>query len=297
MSPETHEHTIALSAICAGVGLHTGIHARLSVRPASAGTGIIFVRTDITDRDNKVPARSDYVTQTRLGTVITNAQGVSVATIEHLMAALSALSVDNALIELDGPEVPIMDGSALPFVKLLDQAGFRPQHTPQYSIEILKTVEVIDGDKRASLSPCERFEMRFEIDFDSKAIGHQAVDLVITEQSFRTELASARTFGFIETIESLREAGLARGGSLDNAIVIEGDRVVNNEGLRFIDEFVRHKALDAIGDLYVLGMPILGRFEGIRAGHGLNNALVRALLSQPEAYRVVTRAQAWQHAG
>lgn len=297
MSPEHLEHTIAVPAICAGIGLHTGTRVRLSVRPAKAGHGIVFVRTDIIDRDNAVPAHADLVTQTRLGTVITNAAGVSVSTIEHLMAALSALGVDNATIELDGPEVPIMDGSALPFVQLLDQAGFRRQHTPQSFIEILSPVEVIEGDKRAALLPSDRFEMHFAIDFDSSVIGHQEVDLVITEESFRTELAAARTFGFIEGVEALRAAGLARGGSMDNAIVIDGDRVLNAEGLRFVDEFVRHKALDAIGDLYVLGMPILGRFEGIRAGHGLNNALVRALLSRPEAYRVVTRTQAFQQAG
>ncbi|MDC7684067.1 UDP-3-O-acyl-N-acetylglucosamine deacetylase [Asticcacaulis sp. BYS171W] len=297
MSPDHHEHTIAVPAICAGVGLHTGQRVRLSVRPAQAGAGIVFVRTDITDRDNRVPARADLVTQTRLGTVITNADGVSVSTIEHLMAALSALGVDNAQIEMDGPEVPIMDGSSLPFVQLLDQAGFRRQFLPQSFIEILKPVTVIEGDKRASLTPADRFEMHFEIDFESAVIGHQEVDLVITEDSFRTELAAARTFGFIEGVEALRAAGLARGGSMDNAVVIDGDRVLNAEGLRFVDEFVRHKALDAIGDLYVLGMPILGRFEGIRAGHGLNNALVRELLSQPEAYRVVTRAPSLQQAG
>lgn len=296
MLPEHHEHTLALPAICAGIGLHTGQHVRLSIRPAAAGTGVVFVRTDLNQNDNVVPARADCVTQTRLGTVITNASGVSVSTIEHLMAALSALGVDNAIIELDGPEVPIMDGSAQPFVQLLDQAGFRRQSTAQRVIEILKPVEVIEGDKRAALLPADRFEMRFEIDFDNPVIGHQEVELVITEESFRTELAAARTFGFVEGVEALRAAGLARGGSLDNAIVIDGDKVLNDGGLRFVDEFVRHKALDAIGDLYVLGMPIQGRFEGIRAGHGLNNAVVRALLSQPEAYRIVVRGEALEEA-
>ncbi|MFT4090546.1 MAG: UDP-3-O-acyl-N-acetylglucosamine deacetylase [Asticcacaulis sp.] len=296
MLPEHHEHTLALPAICAGIGLHTGQHVRLSIRPAAAGTGVVFVRTDLNQNDNVVPARADCVTQTRLGTVITNASGVSVSTIEHLMAALSALGVDNAIIELDGPEVPIMDGSAQPFVQLLDQAGFRRQAMPQRVIEILKPVEVIEGDKRAALLPADRFEMRFEIDFDNPVIGHQEVELVITEESFRTELAAARTFGFVEGVEALRAAGLARGGSLDNAIVIDGDKVLNDGGLRFVDEFVRHKALDAIGDLYVLGMPIQGRFEGIRAGHGLNNAVVRALLSQPEAYRIVVRGEALDEA-
>ncbi|WKL55880.1 UDP-3-O-acyl-N-acetylglucosamine deacetylase [Asticcacaulis sp. ZE23SCel15] len=297
MLPEHHEHTLATPAICAGVGLHTGERVRLSVRPAPAGSGVVFMRSDITDRDNIIAATAESVTQTRLGTVITNKAGVSVSTIEHLMAALSALGVDNVLIEMDGPEVPIMDGSALPFVQLLDRAGFRRQPMPQSVIEILKPVHVVEGDKRASLLPCDRFEMRFEIEFDSAVIGYQVVDLVVTEDSFRDELMSARTFGFLEGVEALRAAGLARGGSMDNAIVIDGDKVLNAEGLRYTDEFVRHKALDAIGDLYVLGMPILGRFEGIKAGHGLNNALVRALLSRPDAYQVVTLAPALSKAG
>ncbi|MGZ3298390.1 MAG: UDP-3-O-acyl-N-acetylglucosamine deacetylase [Asticcacaulis sp.] len=289
MVPEQNEHTLARAAIIAGVGLHTGVTVRMAVRPAPAGTGIVFVRTDVTDRDNRVAATASNVTQTRLGTVITNASGVSVSTIEHLMAAFAALGIDNVHAELDGPEVPIMDGSSLPFVQLLDQAGFRRQMIPQSAIEILKPVEVVDGDKRAALLPCGRFEVLFEIDFPGTPIGHQSVDIAVTEDSFREELAGARTFGFLQGVEALRAAGLARGGSLDNAIVIDGDTILNEGGLRFADEFVRHKALDAIGDLYVLGMPIIGRFEGIRAGHGLNNAVVRALLSRPDAYRVVTR--------
>ena len=297
MLPDQNEQTLAHAAIIAGIGLHTGVVVRMVVRPAPAGTGIVFVRSDIKDRDNRVPALAHYVTQTRLGTVITNAAGVSVSTIEHVMAAFAALSVDNVFVELDGPEVPIMDGSSLPFVQLLDQAGFRPQMTPQSYIEILRPVEVVEDDKRASLTPCDQFEVRFEIDFPGTPIGHQAVDLVITEQSFREELAAARTFGFLAGVEALQAAGLARGGSLDNAIVIDGDHIMNEGGLRFVDEFARHKALDAIGDLYVLGMPIIGRFEGIRAGHGLNNALVRALLSQPDAFRIVTRGYGMAEAG
>jgi UDP-3-O-[3-hydroxymyristoyl] N-acetylglucosamine deacetylase len=297
MSPDYHEHTINRAAICAGKGLHTGIKVRLSVRPAPTGSGIIFVRTDVSDRPNQIKACADFVTQTRLGTVITNAAGVSVSTIEHLMAAFCALGVDNAYVDLDGPEVPIMDGSSQPFVALLDQAGFRRQSAAQSVIEILRPVEVHEGDKMAGLYPAPQFEVYFEIDFPSRAIGHQAIDLVITEHSFREELAAARTFGFSDQVAALRAVGLARGGALDNAIVIDGDHVLNPEGLRWADEFVRHKALDAIGDLYVLGMPILGRFEGIKAGHGLNNALVRALLSQPDAYRVVTKVVSLEQVG
>jgi UDP-3-O-[3-hydroxymyristoyl] N-acetylglucosamine deacetylase len=297
MLPDQNEQTLAHAAIIAGMGLHTGVPVRMVVRPAIAGTGVVFVRSDIDGLDNRVPAVAHNVTKTNLGTVITNSAGVSVSTIEHVMAAFAAMSIDNVVVELDGPEVPIMDGSALPFVQLLDQAGFRRQALPQQVIEILQPIEVVDGDKSAVLLPCDRFEVRFEIDFPGTPIGHQEVDLVVTEQSFREELASARTFGFLQGVEALRKAGLARGGSLDNAIVIDGDTIMNEGGLRFADEFARHKALDAIGDLYVLGMPILGRFEGIRAGHGLNNALVRELLSRPDAYRIVTRGAALADVG
>ena len=282
-----HQHTLAAPAIFAGVGVHTGQHVRVSIRPAPVGAGIVFVRTDVQDRDNRVPVSAEAVIKTQLGTVIANAAGVSVSTIEHLMAAMAALGVDNAVVELDGPEVPIMDGSAAPFVALLDRAGRRRQEAPRRYIEILAPVEVVDGDKRAALLPSDRFEMAFEIAFDSAAIGRQAVDIFCDEQGFREELADCRTFGFVHEVEALRRMGLARGGSMDNAVVIDGDRILNPEGLRRPDEFERHKALDAVGDLYVLGAPVLGRFEGRYAGHGLNNALVRALHARPAAWRVV----------
>lgn len=280
-----NQHTLAGPAICAGVGLHSGQHVRLSIRPAPAGSGIVFIRTDLSG-DNHVAVTPEAVTQARLCTVITNDAGVSVATIEHLMAALSALNIDNALVELDGPEVPIMDGSALPFVQLLDRAGRRRQEAERRYIEILDTVEVRDGDKLARLSPAEGFEMAFEIEFPTALIGRQRVELTVTEDSFREELAECRTFGFLQEVEALRAAGLARGGSMENAVVIDGDRLLNPEGLRRPDEFVRHKALDAVGDLYVLGAPLIGRFEGIKAGHALNNLVVRALLDQPQAWRL-----------
>jgi UDP-3-O-[3-hydroxymyristoyl] N-acetylglucosamine deacetylase len=281
----SYQHTLAGPAVCAGVGLHSGQRVKLRVRPAAAGAGIVFVRTDLSG-DNRVRAAPDAVTQTRLCTVIANNAGVSVATIEHLMAALAALDVDNAIVELDGPEIPIMDGSALPFIELIDRAGRRMQEAQRQYIEILETVEVIEGDKRVALSPSDRFEMAFEIAFPSAVIGRQRVDLTVTETSFRRDLADCRTFGFLHEVEALREAGLARGGSLENAVVIDGDRILNPEGLRRPDEFVRHKALDAVGDLYVLGAPIIGRFEGVYAGHALNNLMVRALLQQPDAYRL-----------
>jgi UDP-3-O-[3-hydroxymyristoyl] N-acetylglucosamine deacetylase len=267
---------------------------RVAIRPAAADAGIVFVRTDVRDRDNRVPATGRAVSNTRLSTVISNPIGVSVATIEHLMAALAALNIDNAVIELDGPECPIMDGSAAPFVRILDRAGRKRQDAVRRFIEVLEPIEVVSGDKGARLLPCDRFEVAFEIAFDSAAIGRQSVDLVLTEQSFREELSNCRTFGFLAEVEALRAVGLARGGSMENAVVVDGDRVLNEEGLRRPNEFVRHKALDAIGDLYVLGAPVLARYEGYLAGHALNNDLVRALLANPQAwrYRPAARAQA-----
>ena len=284
------QHTLRTPAAFAGVGVHTGAHTQVAIRPAAVDTGIVFVRTDVTDRDNVVPATPESVCKTQLGTVIGNEAGVTVATIEHLMAALVMLGVDNAVVELDGPEMPIMDGSAADFVTLLERAGKRPQGAARRFIEILETVEVLDGDKRATLKPAMRFEVAFEIQFPTKVIGRQSVDMPMDELAFRRELADCRTFGFLHEVEALRAMGLARGGSMENAVVIEGDRVLNPEGLRRPDEFVRHKALDAIGDLFVLGAPILGRFEGVLAGHGINNQLVRALAARPEAWRIRTFA-------
>ena len=256
-----------------------------TLRPAPTGSGVVFVRTDVEVGDNRIPARGDAVVQTRLGTVIGNAAGATVSTVEHMMAAFAALGLDNVVVELDGPEAPIMDGSALPFVQLIDRAGLRRQDAPRRYIEMLRKVEVVDGGKRAALSPCDGFEMAFEIAFDSRAVGRQSVDLRLDEAAFRRELADSRTFGFAHEVEALREAGLAQGGTLENVVVIDGDRVLNPEGFRRPDELVRHKAVDALGDLYLLGGPLIGRFEGVLSGHGLNNALVRAVLAQPDAWR------------
>jgi UDP-3-O-[3-hydroxymyristoyl] N-acetylglucosamine deacetylase len=287
---DLQERTISAPAICAGVGVHSGERVRLSIRPAPAGHGIVFVRTDVTDRDNRVAVSGEAVVESRLNTVIGNAAGVTVATIEHLMAALAALGVDNAVVEMDGREVPILDGSALPFVQLLDRAGFRAQGTPRRYIEVLEPISVQMGMASATLTPCDRYEMFFEIDFATPVIGRQSVDFVVDEATFRSEIAMARTFGFAHEVEQLRAMGLARGGSLENAVVIDGDRMLNPEGLRIEREFVRHKALDAIGDLYVLGAPLLARYEGRRGGHAVNNLLVRELLARPAAWRVVELA-------
>ncbi|QTN19093.1 UDP-3-O-acyl-N-acetylglucosamine deacetylase [Brevundimonas sp. AJA228-03] len=288
--PARHDHrerTLVAPAICAGVGVHTGQRVRLVIRPAPTGTGIVFVRTDITDRENRIVVSGDAVVDARLNTMIENAAGVCLSTIEHLMAAFCALGISNVMVEVDGPELPILDGSALPFVQLLDRAGFRRQEAPVRYIEILEPIHVTDGDKHAALLPCDRYEMRFEIDFDNAVVGHQVIDFVVDEETFRTEIMSARTFGFAHEVEALRQAGLARGGSLENAVVIDGDEILNPGGLRMEREFVRHKALDAIGDLYVLGAPLLGRYEGYKAGHAVNNLLVRALLATPHAWREV----------
>lgn len=285
--PDHRERTLVAPAICAGVGVHTGQRVRLAIRPAPTGTGIVFIRTDVTDRDNRIPVTGDAVVDARLNTMIENAAGVQLSTIEHLMAAFCALGVSNAVVEVDGPELPILDGSALPFVQLLDRAGFRRQEAPVRYIQILQPIHVTDGDKHAALLPCDRYEMRFEIDFDNPVVGNQVIDFVVDEQTFRDEIMAARTFGFAREVEALRKAGLARGGSLENAVVIDGDDILNPGGLRMEREFVRHKALDAIGDLYVLGAPLLGRYEGFKAGHAVNNRLVRALLTAPHAWREV----------
>ncbi|KPF84985.1 UDP-3-O-[3-hydroxymyristoyl] N-acetylglucosamine deacetylase [Brevundimonas sp. AAP58] len=288
--PDHRERTLIAPAICAGVGVHTGQRVRLAIRSAPSGTGIVFVRTDVSDRDNRIPVAGDAVVDARLNTMIQNEAGVQLSTIEHLMAAFCALGVSNAIVEVDGPELPILDGSALPFVQLLDRAGFRRQEAPVRYIEILEPVHVTDGDKHAALLPCDRYEMRFEIDFDNAVVGNQVIDFVVDEQTFREEIMSARTFGFAHEVEALRLAGLARGGSLENAVVIDGEEILNPGGLRMEREFVRHKALDAIGDLYVLGAPLLGRYEGYKAGHAVNNRLVRALMSHPHAWREVVLA-------
>ena len=291
MAEFAFQHTVRSPVRFAGIGVHTGEQARVTLLPAPADTGVVFIRTDVRDRDNRIAVSGEAVCRTQLGTVITNAAGVTVSTIEHLMAALVMTGVDNALVEIDGPEMPIMDGSSIDFIRGLDRAGLQPQGAPRRFIEIVDVVEVIEGDKRATLRPSEGFEVAFEIAFASAAIGRQAVDLKMDAGAFRRELADCRTFGFLHEVEALRAMGLARGGSMDNAVVIDGNEIMNPEGLRRPDEFVRHKALDAIGDLYVLGAPVIGRFEGVLAGHALNNAVVRALLATPHAWRVRTLAE------
>lgn len=280
--------TLAAPARLSGVGVHAGLPVNLTLAPAPADSGVVFVRTDLDGGRRSIPARAERVCDTRLATVIGDGAGTTVATVEHLMATFAGLGVDNAVVEIDGPETPIMDGSAADFAAAIDAAGVRQLEAPRRWVEILEPVEVTGPGKRAVLAPAERFEMSVEIIFDSPAIGRQHLELGLDADAFRAELASARTFGFLSEVEQLRAAGLGRGASLENTIVVDGERVMNPETLRRPDDFVRHKALDALGDLALVGHPILGRYEASCSGHALNNALVRALLARPTAWRYAT---------
>lgn len=277
--------TLSRSIAFKGVGLHGGKSARMTIRPAPPGCGVWFCRVDVTDRDQMIPARHDAVSDTRLCTVLSNAAGVSVSTVEHVMAALAGCGVDNALIDIDGPEVPIMDGSAQVFVDAIHATGVAFADAPRRALRVLSPVIVERGDARAELHPADRFEMAFTIDFEDAAIGRQSLSLGMGPGVFEDELADSRTFTRLAEIEQLRAHGLARGGSLDNAVVVDGARVLNPGGLRRADEFVRHKMLDAVGDLALAGAPIVGRYVGVKAGHGLTNLLLRALFERRDAWR------------
>lgn len=280
------QNTIQKEITTAGTGLHSGAAINLALKPAPAGHGIVFVRTDL-QGDNRIPALWDKVTDTRLCTVIANQSGASVGTIEHLMAALRGCAIDNILIELDGSEVPAMDGSSKPFVDMIDKAGIAAQNAPRRAIRILKEVTVEEGDKTVTLKPAEEFIFAGEINFDHPDIGRQRYEIKLLNGNFRHDLADSRTFGFFHEVEMMRKAGLARGGSLDNAIVLDKDKVMNPEGLRHSNEFIRHKLLDAIGDLYLAGAPILGAYEGVKAGHAMNNAVLRKLFAIKDAFEVI----------
>lgn len=285
------QHTLAGSATLTGVGVHSGAPVTMVLKPGQPDTGVVFIRTDVA-ADREIPARVETVANTLLATVIGNAAGVTVSTVEHLMATFAGLGVDNAVVEIDGPETPILDGSAADFLAAIDAAGLAAQDAPRRYIEITAPVEVSGPGKRAALTPARRFEMAVEIIFTAPAIGRQTLDFTMGPQSFRDELADARTFGFIADVERLRAAGLGRGADLDNTIVVDGEAILNPGGLRRPDEFVRHKAMDALGDLALLGAPILGRYEASCSGHALNNALAHALLQRQDAWRYVTSAAA-----
>ncbi len=281
------QHTLKSPVTFTGVGLHTGSLARMVVMPASADYGIWFRRTDLAGGDTMIAARWDAVVASRLCTVISNGAGVSVSTVEHIMAALAGCGIHNALIEIDGPEVPILDGSAGQFVRAFVARGLREQVTPVRALRVLRPVEVREGEAVARLEPSEMLEIAFEIDFADAAIGRQEKTLGMANGAFVRELCDSRTFCRQQDVDEMRARGLALGGTLDNALVFEGDRVLSPGGLRHDDEPVRHKMLDALGDLALAGGPILGRYTGIRAGHALTNRLLRALFATPDAWEMV----------
>ncbi|NEX16669.1 MAG: UDP-3-O-[3-hydroxymyristoyl] N-acetylglucosamine deacetylase [Halochromatium sp.] len=271
-----------------GVGLHTGEKVYLTLRPAAADTGIVFRRIDI-DPVVDIPANPLNVGDTRLSTTLTNGD-VRVSTVEHLLSAFAGLGIDNAFVDLSAAEVPIMDGSAAPFVFLLQSAGIEEQNRPRRFIAIKKPVMVEDGDKFARFEPLDGFKVEFSIDFDHPVFASrlQTATVDFSTTSFVKEVSRARTFGFLRDIEALQQQNLALGGSLDNAVVVDDFRVLNEGGLRYEDEFVKHKILDAIGDLYLLGHPLIGAFRGHKSGHALNNRLLRTLLADQSAWEEVT---------
>jgi UDP-3-O-[3-hydroxymyristoyl] N-acetylglucosamine deacetylase len=270
-----------------GVGLHTGKRILMAVRPAGPDTGIVFRRTDLPSPVD-IPARAENVGETMLGTSLVKGDA-KVSTVEHLLSAFAGLGIDNAVVELSGPEVPIMDGSAGPFVFLLQSAGIEQQRAPKRFIRIRKTVRMEEGDKWAQFDPFDGFKVNFEIEFNHPIFKRRAqrASMDFSTTSFLKEISRARTFGFMRDLETMRARNLALGGNLDNAIVLDDSKVLNEGGLRYEDEFVKHKILDAIGDLYLLGYSLIGEFSGFKSGHGLNNRLLRALLADTEAWEAV----------
>ncbi len=285
--------TLQDHAAVSGIGVHTGLPATLTISPADANTGIVFVRTDKELRsEREIRADIRAVTATEFQTVLGDASGPLCATAEHVLAALSGLGVDNAVVEIDGPEVPIMDGSAAPFVEAIEQVGIVTLPAPRRYVQVLKPVRVAVDDAYGELRPyAEGFRLEVEIEFDTPLIGRQALALDVNPASFRSELARARTFGFIRDVSKLWNSGFALGASFENTLVVSDTRVLNPDGLRYPDEFVRHKALDAVGDLALAGGPLLGAYRSVRGGHKLNYAVVQALLSDSSAWAIVERPE------
>ena len=275
------QQTLRRQVSCAGIGLHSGTRVSLTLKPAAAGTGIVFRRADL---GVDIPARVEQVAAINYATVL-GADGATVETVEHLLAALVSAGVDNVIIELTQREVPIMDGSSAPFLFLIQEAGLKKLSTPRSYLKVLRPISVASGDKHIAIYPSDHFKVSYTISFDHPSLRHQSRTMRITEQSFNDEIASARTFGFLKEVEWMRQQGLALGGSLDNAIVIGDTGPLN--ALRFDDEFVRHKILDAVGDLALLGRPVLGHVVAHRAGHALHTQLAKQLLSEPDACTVV----------
>lgn len=276
--------SIAKSVSVSGVALHAGLPIAMTLEPAAPGAGVVFRRSDL--GNVQIPARYDRVGDTRLGTVLATAAGASVGVVEHLMAAVAGLEIDDLRVTLDGPEPPILDGDALSYLRLLDKAGIVESAKPRRVLRVLKPIHVERGEARAALLPAAERRFDFEIVFPSAAIGTQRFSWTFSREGFRRDIAPARTFGFLHELDALLKAGLGRGASLENTLAIEGDRVVNANLMRYPDEFVRHKILDAIGDLALAGAPLLARFEGVRSGHALNNALLRALFADSANYEL-----------
>jgi UDP-3-O-[3-hydroxymyristoyl] N-acetylglucosamine deacetylase len=282
------QRTLKSSIKTTGVGLHTGARVDLTLRPAPPDSGIVFHRVDLPG-SAAIPAHASYVGDTRLSSSLEHG-GARISTVEHLMSALAGLGIDNLNVDVAGPEIPIMDGSAAPFVFLLQSAGIEQQAARKRYLRIKEPVEVRQNDKWARFEPYHGFKLDFTIDFPHPVFGTENRQVIIdfAEHSYTKEVSRARTFGFMQDVEAMREAGLALGGSLQNAIVLDETRVLNSDGLRYDNEFAKHKVLDAIGDLYLLGHPLIGTFVAFKSGHALNNAVSRALLARPEAWELVT---------
>jgi UDP-3-O-[3-hydroxymyristoyl] N-acetylglucosamine deacetylase len=277
--------TLRNRAEISGIGVHSGLPVSLTLHPADAGSGIVFIRTDDAGSDCPIPARAEAVVATDFATVLGDGRGSAVSTVEHLMATFCALGVDNAIVEVDGPEIPVMDGSAMPFVEAIDAAGVVSLNAPRKCLRVLKPIGVVAGESYAELRPHrDGFRIEVEIDFTNPVIGRQSLAMNVDAASFRRDIARARTFGFMTDVNALWSAGRALGAATENTIVLLEDRVLNPEGLRYADEFVRHKALDAIGDLSLAGFPIQGAYRSIKGGHRLNHAVLRALLADPSAW-------------
>ncbi len=286
--------TIAAPITLESIGLHSGAKLVMTLRPASVGHGIVFRRADLAHRGasvSDIAASYENVSDTKLCTMISNAAGTSIATIEHLMAAIAAFSIDNLLIEVDGAEVPIMDGSAALFAEAFEAVGLNALSVPRQAIRILKPVMVEEGNRHVALLPGEGFHLSFDIEFADRAIGRQMVEADLNDIDFASDFLTARTFGRLADVEMLQAAGLGLGGSLENSVIVDGDKVLNPDGLRFEDECVRHKLIDAVGDLALAGAPFIGRYEGVRAGHALNNRLLRALFADASAWEFTTLAE------
>jgi UDP-3-O-[3-hydroxymyristoyl] N-acetylglucosamine deacetylase len=282
------QQTIAEPIKTVGIGLHSGNRSNLYLKPAPIDSGITFVRLDLAEQI-PIPGKAEFITDTRLASVLQIGDS-RISTVEHLLSACAGLGIDNLLVEIDGEEIPIMDGSAASFLFLIQSAGIAVQNAPKKFIKIKKIVEVVEGDKLARLEPFFGFKLDFTIDFKHPALDKTGQRCIIdfNETTYAKEIGRARTFGFAHEVEALREIGLARGGSLDNAIVLDEHRILNNEELRYEDEFVRHKILDAIGDLYLAGYPIIGAYVAEKSGHALNNLLLRQLFKEPDAFEIVS---------